>query len=287
MIYDCFTFFNELDILEIRLNILNEVVDKFVLVEATRTHQGKEKPLYFTNNKARFEKFANKIIHIVVDTYPNTDDKSAWVYERHQRNMIQEGLKKCAPDDVIMVSDVDEIPKPKAVKEFAQTSGIKIFYQRMYNYYVNCINNSNSDTYRWQGTVMCRIKDNLSPQEMRWLSIIYAGKFSTRLQASLLCKMRLLWWQIKKGKRLVPVLDGGWHFTYLGGVDIIIKKLEAFAHTEYNKDEYKNAATIEQALKEGKDIFGRGYTYRFVPLDDSFPKYILQNKDRYKALIKE
>jgi beta-1,4-mannosyl-glycoprotein beta-1,4-N-acetylglucosaminyltransferase len=88
MIYDCFTFFNELDILEIRLNILKNVVDKFVLVEATRTHQGKEKPLYFSENKARYKEFEDKIIHIVIDEYPPYEGKSAWVLERYQRDMI-------------------------------------------------------------------------------------------------------------------------------------------------------------------------------------------------------
>src|SRR4051812_5983866 len=100
MIYDCFTFFNELDLLEIRLNELDPVVDKFVLVEATKTHQGKEKPLYFTMNKSRYEKFLPKIIHVVVDTYPDYEGQSAWLLEHHQRNMIMKGLEGCSPADV-------------------------------------------------------------------------------------------------------------------------------------------------------------------------------------------
>src|SRR3954464_1583382 len=99
MIYDCFTFFNELDLLEIRLNELDPVVDKFVLVEATKTHQGKDKPLYFLENKARYEKFLAKIIHVVVNEYPDYEGKSAWLLEHHQRNMIIEGLKECKSGD--------------------------------------------------------------------------------------------------------------------------------------------------------------------------------------------
>ncbi|MGP8217139.1 MAG: hypothetical protein ACLQQ4_16335 [Bacteroidia bacterium] len=287
MIYDCFTFFNELDILEIRLNILNDVVDKFVLVEATRTHQGKEKPLFFTENKERYRKFLDKIIHVVVDTYPSSDKDYSWTLERHQREMIAEGLKNCASDDIIMVSDADEIPDPEQVKLYAGKRGVKVFYQRMYYYFINCRNTSIDDKYRWQGTVMCRINDNLSPQEMRNLSIIYAGKYSDRFRARLYSEVRLLMWQLKNLKRAVPVYKGGWHFSYLGGVKMIINKLEAFAHAEYNSAEYKDPAKIEQALKEGKDIFGRGYTYQFVPLDNAFPQYILNNREKYRELIKE
>ena len=287
MIYDCFTFFNELDLLEIRLNILNEVVDKFVLVEATRTHQGKEKPLYFTENKSHYAAFADKIIHIVVDEYPEYEGKSAWVLERYQREMISKGLKDCKPDDVIMVSDVDEIPNPAAIRKYADAPGVKVFHQRMYYYFMNCINATNDKEFKWHGTVMCKKKDNISPQEMRWLCAQYIGKNVKKLRARMLCNLRLMLWQIRHLKRTVPVEDGGWHFTYLGGVRMILYKLESFAHTEYNKDEYKDEVAIEKALKEGKDIFGRNFTYKFIPLDDSFPSYILKNRAAYKHLIKE
>src|ERR1700679_2349278 len=106
MIYDCFTFFNELDILEIRLNVLKNVVDKFVLVEATRTFQGKEKNLFFEENKIRFKEFEDRIIHIVIDTYPVNEGNSAWFLEDYQRNMIMDGLKNCTEYDRILVSDV-------------------------------------------------------------------------------------------------------------------------------------------------------------------------------------
>ena len=137
MIYDCFTFFNELDLLEIRLNTLNAVVDKFVLVEATLTHQGKPKPLYFDENKAKFESFSDKIIHIIVDKYPENTNDDAWIYERYQRNMIKEGLTNCKPDDVIIVSDIDEIPNPSKITEYKNKKGIKVFKQKMYYYFLN------------------------------------------------------------------------------------------------------------------------------------------------------
>jgi beta-1,4-mannosyl-glycoprotein beta-1,4-N-acetylglucosaminyltransferase len=286
MIYDCFTFFNELDLLEIRLNTLNNVVDKFVLVEATRTHQGKEKSLHFAENKLRYSAFMDKIIHVVVDEYPEYEEKSAWVLERHQRNMISKGLKDCQPSDNILVSDIDEIPNPDEVRKYSGKPGIKIFHQRMYYYFINCINATDGEKYRWKGTVMCKAKDNVSPQEMRYLSIIYAGKFTKRLRAKLYCQLRLFYWQIGNLKRIVPVYDGGWHFTYLGGVNMILNKLEAFAHTEYNKEKYKDAKSIEEAINKGEDIFGRNFSYKFIQLDNSFPKYILENIHKFSHLIK-
>src|SRR5690349_24880068 len=119
MTYDCFTFFNELDLLEIRLNVLNPVVDKFVLVESTRTFQNKPKPLYFQQNATRFSAFKDKIIHIVVDQFPDFGDwteANSWTLEHHQRNSINRGLTRCTRDDVVIISDLDEIPRPETIR---------------------------------------------------------------------------------------------------------------------------------------------------------------------------
>ena len=103
MIYDCFSFFNELDLLEIRLNTLDSVVDKFVIVESTLTHTGNPKPLYYAENKKRFEKFKDKIIHIIVDEFPSfpdaTNREMAWIRENCQRNAILRGIPKTAKDN--------------------------------------------------------------------------------------------------------------------------------------------------------------------------------------------
>ena len=103
-----FLFFNELDLLEIRLNVLNDVVDKFVLVESTQTFNAQPKPLYFEENKERFAKFSDKIIHIVCDE-DFTNEPNPWVIEHKQRLHIARGWKDCQDDDVIMISDADEI----------------------------------------------------------------------------------------------------------------------------------------------------------------------------------
>jgi beta-1,4-mannosyl-glycoprotein beta-1,4-N-acetylglucosaminyltransferase len=285
MIYDCFTFFNELDILEIRLNILKNVVDKFVLVEATRTHQGKEKPLYFSDNKTRYKEFADKIIHIVIDEYPPYEGKSAWTLERYQRDMIAKGWKDCKKDDIILVSDVDEIPNPETILAYKDKPGVFVFRQSMYYYFINCLNVSNGSNYKWDGTIMCKFKYHFTPMDLRKIIYIQPGTTIKRFLPRVYSNYLLMRWQLIHLKKIKCVENGGWHFSYLGGVQMIIKKLEAFAHTEYNKDEYKDPEKIEEALKNGKDIFGRDFHYKFVTLDNTFPDFILKNKEKYKHLL--
>jgi beta-1,4-mannosyl-glycoprotein beta-1,4-N-acetylglucosaminyltransferase len=287
MVFDCFTFFNELDILEIRLNTLNDVVDKFVLVEATKTHQGNDKPLFYNENKSRYAAFADKIIHVIIDTFPAIDASSAWTLERYQREMIAEGLKTAKPGDTILISDVDEIPDPEKIKAFKNKSGIKIFCQRSFYYFINCINTSNSGNYAWCGTIMASYNSKISPQTLRYISIQFLGLYSDRLIVRMYSRLKILQWKIKLMQNIYTVENGGWHFSFLGGVEKIIKKLEAFAHSEYNTAEYKDPKKIEQALDEGRDIFGRDFTYKFVPLDDTFPTYIVKNREKYKNLIRE
>lgn len=288
MVYDCFTFFNELDLLEIRLNILKDVVDKFVLVEATLTHQGKPKPLYYEENKARFAAFHDKIIHVVVDKYPDYEGKSSWVLERHQRDMIRDGLKGCKPDDVVIVSDLDEIPAPEKVIEYMNVPGVKIFRQKMFYYFINCINDTNEGTYRWNGSVMVNYSSMESPQALRNIAIEYLGITNNeRAIVRLYCRMRFFFRNMFKWKKITLVNDGGWHFSYLGGIDMIVKKVEAFAHTEYNKEQFKNTESMEKAINNGEDIFGRNFKYKFVPVDNTFPAYLVESKEKYKTLIKE
>jgi beta-1,4-mannosyl-glycoprotein beta-1,4-N-acetylglucosaminyltransferase len=155
MLYDCFTFLNELDLLEIRLNILNEVVDKFVIVEATRTFSNQLKPLFFADNKERFRRFSDKIIHVVVDTYPPIE--SAWTIEQYQRNCIANALTACHDDDVILISDLDEIPRPEKIREYRDTQGIKVFEQSMFYYFLNYLNVT--DPIWPQGTKMLSYHD--------------------------------------------------------------------------------------------------------------------------------
>jgi len=286
MIYDCFTFFNELDLLEIRLNVLNDVVDKFVLVEATKTHQGNEKKLIYNENKHRFSAFTDKIIHVVVDKFPEADAQLAWTLERYQRNMILEGLKNCEAEDVILISDIDEIPDPSKIVSNKDKKGVKIFLQQMFYYFLNCKNATLKENFRWPGTIMVRFDELISPQYYRDMSIAVTGFYSPRFVIRLFVKLKFYWTVLVRGKKVIFVEDGGWHFSYLGGVEAIIKKLEAFAHTEYNTMQCKNAERIEDAIKNGKDIFGRDFQYKFIRLDNSFPEYVIKNSIKFEHLIK-
>lgn len=293
MIYDCFTFFNELELLELRLNELSPVVDKFVLVEATKTHQGKPKPLYYEENKARFEKFADKIIHVIAEFPSHITD--AMQRDHYQRSAIMEGLKSCSPDDVVIISDLDEIPVPKKIVEYKNKPGIKIFKQAMYYYYMNCRGFASGRPYFWYLSVMVpfrMVKDSQSFRGLAgrfgWLTegkgdLLHRAYHHFRLFAELLLKF--------KGAKIVLVENGGWHFSYLGGTNRIVQKIEAFAHDEYNRDEYKDPAKIEAMIRRGEDIFGQKdangqlLTWKPVPIDETFPVFLRQNLNKYSHLI--
>lgn len=255
MIYDCFTFFNELDLLEIRLNVLDEAVDKFVLVEATRTFTNKEKELVFEKNKERFSKFKDKIIHIIVDEYPEFD--TAWTFEFHQRNSISRGLVDCKDDDVVLISDLDEIPNPESIKKYANTRGVKVFKQQMFYYFINCRN----ITEPYWANISTRMlsygdfkKNDSSAQQVRFL----------------------------KGKM---ISEGGWHFSYLGGIEAIMNKIKSFSHQEY-QGSFDEKVILER-VENGQYLFPDSNNNRYVsfPLDHACPKYIRDNIEKYKHLI--
>lgn len=202
MIYDCFSFFNELDVLELRLEILSDVVDKFVLVEATKTHSNKHKPLYFSENKERFAKWSDKIIHIIVDTYP--EFRTSWTYENYQRNCIMEGLKDCNDNDVIIISDVDEIPNPNKILEASKLSGIKCLEMRMHNYYLNywCYTSP-----KWSSAKILTYGDLRKPLDENLYSVVCLPELN---EGTTPTKVRMY-------RKCIPVSDAGWHFSYLGG----------------------------------------------------------------------
>lgn len=291
MVYDCFTFFNEFDLLEIRLNELAPYVDRFVLVEATLTHQGKPKPLHFAENKHRYAEFLDKITHVVVESYPDNGGDT-WSYENHQRNMILSGLSECRPDDVILISDLDEIPRGELIRRDLEPDTTYVFRQRMSYYYLNCVRSIDlradpSGRYRWTGTTMTSYGNMSSPQQMRNLSIkaqrLFDGPLRSRIFWSAYYKLR--GFPVKGRVELVKA--GGWHFSFLGGVEKIIQKLEAFAHGEYNKQEFKEPDKIEEIISSGRDIFGREFQYGFVAVDNRFPEYIRQNQHHYGHLIRD
>jgi beta-1,4-mannosyl-glycoprotein beta-1,4-N-acetylglucosaminyltransferase len=287
MIYDCFIFFNELDLLEIRLNVLNDVVDKFVIVEATRTHQNNPKPLYYQINKERFASFQAKIIHVVVSEYPSFYKHfrvpTSWDLERHQRNEIKRGLIECRPDDTIMISDLDEIPNPHLILASKNMDGIKVFRQNNFCYYLNCA--AQGEEKWWWGTIMARVKDFKRPQQLR--AVINKLNGQKRLSKGIIFYIVKSVTNPVFNKKITIHEDGGWHFTFLGGVEKIIEKLESFAHKEYNREELKSKESILASIENGKDILGNGTKHEFITVDDSFPQYLRDHQARYRNLFHE
>lgn len=273
MIYDCFTFFNELDLLEIRLNVLNDVVDRFVLVEATKTHSNKNKPLFYWENKDRYKLFADKIIYVRMDEYP--DFTSSWLYENLQRNMIMKGLESCKPDDIIIISDLDEIPSPLAISRY-NLRGIQTFEQQIF---IGFLNYKSVIYSKWYGSNILQYKD-FSQEAIKGHVVKYSTTFLSSINEGVTpTRIRMI--------RDFPIIKkGGWHFTYMGGIHHIQYKLESFAHQEFNKDEFTSLQVIENKIKKGYDLINPGEN-RCVPvlLQKNLPQYIVDNQDKYTELL--
>ena len=244
-VYDCFIFFNELDVLEIRLNELYDHVDKFVLVESVETFRGNLKPLYYEENKQRFEKFADKIIHVIVNERRNSGNP--WHTEAYQRNQIMRGLKDCQPDDTILISDADEIPRATSLPEIYSSLYIeKKQYiqceQPFYRYYLN----ARDYIAYWTGTVgtTYEILCKHSPEALRNNR---RGGYHT-------------------------INNAGWHFTFMGGLEYVAKKLESFSHWEADVPEKKTLAFIYDYMRTYSAI---------VPIDHTYPKFVQDNIPYY------
>lgn len=281
-VYDMFPFFNELELLEIRLNELDPVVDVFILAEARHTFQKKPKELVFEKNKDRFAKFLPKIRHVIVDELPGFFYKwrrpDAWVVSDFQKGQVVRGLHDAQGGDTVIFSDVDEIPKASAVLSATGKAGITVFEQRLYAYYLNnicvdydthgqiCVAQYNRDGLGWwRGSVMMDF-DNF------------------RKMNKSIKKMRLL--HDRPEPEVTVMKDSGWHFTSIGDVEKIALKLESYEHSEANTDENKNPESMRQRIREGKSIFMDNKSlHKIVPLDATFPQYLVDNRDRFQLIL--
>ena len=266
-IYDCFQFFNEENVLDLRFNILDEFVDFFVIAESTTDHQGHDKKLNFDIEK--FKKFKKKIIHVIVEDTLDSIKKAHIgqnsLVERHQRNSIMRGLKNCSDNDLVIISDVDEIPDLNKLNLFNKKSRYAVFAQKKFDYKLNLLNVTEGE---WLGSKICLKKDLESPQ---WLRDLKFKKYP--------------FWRIDKIKNLQIIENGGWHFAYLKSPEDISKKIQSSAHGEFNKANFTNQENIKEKINMGQDIFNRGISYRKVKIDNSFPKYIVENKEKFKEWI--
>ena len=276
MIYDCFTFFNELDILELRLNTLHHVVDKFVLVEATKTHSNVDKELHYLKNKERFSKFEDKIIHLVVEEFPEV--LNSWTIENYQRNFILKGLEDCASDDLILISDVDEIPRPELIVDLVIDNSIHCFVQELSYFFFNY---KDLNHLYWIGGTRALKYRTIS--ELRYSETLVRYNDDTFPKA---LNVGLTPTKIRLYEDCIYIYNGGWHFSYLGGVKTILSKVKAFAHQELNNDEFLSISRLERCLNTGEDVFGRpGHKFTAVPIDKSFPSDLQEKLSDYERFV--
>jgi beta-1,4-mannosyl-glycoprotein beta-1,4-N-acetylglucosaminyltransferase len=265
MIIDCFPFFNELDLLEIRLNELSNIVDHFVLVEANKTQSLNDKPFYFDENKERFKPFLDKIIHIKLETHP---EENGWAMENFQRNSVVLGLEQLniSATDRIIISDMDEIPRAEAIALSLSDPKFKdlLSYTLDIDFYVYFMNLKAVNKI-WPGAVIFK------PEAL--------NQFSVQ--------------NIKDGKNnYSKVPNAGWHFSWLGGYKKIREKAlsciepydkfkipseEDFKNyfTEYLENPSKKFIHIEDLNMQGIDL-QLSFDY------SDYPQYLLNNFEKFK-----
>ena len=294
-IYDCFQFFDENMILDLRLNILNDYVSKFIIVESTFLHSGvKKKPIFDIKN---FSKFKDKIIYILVDNLPeglhdinkiqNRDEKgnrtidNALMVEIAQRNSILKGLGEAQDDDLIIVSDVDEIPNLEDNDLKKNSKKLIHFKQKMYYYKFNLKYGSKP----WFGAKACLKKNLISPQWLR----------ETKQRKYPLWRFDILFSK-KKYNSIYHVENGGWHFVNIKKPDEIEKKLKNFIHHLEFEESGLKLNDIENMVKNERAIYDyhadmRKYKWsgkeKLQKCDLSeLPKYLLKNQDKYSIWLK-
>tara|TARA_B110000914_G_C15396300_1_gene414943 strand:- start:121 stop:924 length:804 start_codon:yes stop_codon:yes gene_type:complete len=256
--YDCFQYFNEDHVLDLRFNILNDKVDYFVISESTKTHQGKEKKLNFNINN--FKRFKHKIKYIVADYKKEIDFENhiggESPVEQHQRNCLSEGLIEANDNDLIILSDSDEIPDLTKLNQIKSNTKFTAFSQMMFMYKLNL---QNLNENKWIGSKMSLKKNFPMPQVLRNL------KFK-----------KYPFWRFDKIK--LQTIEGGWHFSYLQKPSDIVKKIKSFSHGEFNRNNFIDEKKIEEKIINNEDIFERGYKLKKIEIDKTFPNYILKNK---------
>jgi hypothetical protein len=255
-IYDCFLFFNELELLEVRLNEMYDHVDKFVIVESTETFTGKPKSLVFLENRRLFEKFADKIIHVPLTEHFSAE--KAWARERYQRQQVMQGLKGCHKNDIIFLSDLDEIVKGDRIQEIAKLITSKeveavVCYQKMFCGFLNRYQG------KWPGTVCMNF------QKFKSIPV----KTTRKLRNCTPRTMRKA--QVSKIQALEEM---GWHFNSMGGSARYVTKLESFSHQELNQPGFDK-------VKHFSDVIS---PLPIVEIDSSFPLYITNNLEYFKKI---
>jgi hypothetical protein len=246
---DTSMLWDDLNMLELRLNILDPVMDLFVIIEATVDHSGAKKPLSYADNQERFAPWKDKIRYVVVNDMPG-DGATKWQREFHQRNAIMRGLDKCKANDLVFLSDLDEIPDPEVVR-LNRYGG----YHQVYSmYYANAIRLEEN----WTGTV-----------SMYYFQCQQMGMQAVRENRYTL-------------QRTSP---GGWHFAYMTSPEKMHQKIRTFAHTEWDKPEIH--AALEGRVSGLQDLFGvHKSPLKVVDVQTGyFPQYLKDNVAKYASVI--
>ena len=258
-IYDCFQYFNEDHILDLRFNVLNKYVDYFVISESTKTHQGSKKKLNFNINN--FPKFKKKIIYLIADYKDEifNDNKNhkggESIIEQHQRNYIINGLKNANDEDLVIISDSDEIPDLDKLSQINSKTKFTAFSQKMFMYKLNL---QNIDESNWMGSRLVLKKNLVTPQKIRNI------KFKN-----------YPFWRFDK--KNLQIINGGWHFSFLHNPSDIAKKVKAYSHGEFNKEEFIDENKIAEKISKNVDIFDRKFNLKKINIDESYPKFIREN----------
>ncbi|MDC6469666.1 hypothetical protein PQZ69_00390 [Candidatus Pelagibacter sp.] len=295
-IFDCFMYFDEDVVLDVRLNFLDKFVDKFVIIESEYNHKGEKRTPLF--NIAKFEKFKDKIKYILTNDIPpgiekiNKDDKeneiyrksilNAWKRENLQRNQIQKGLTEANKEDWIIISDLDEIPNLSKINLKNTKNNLIFFKQHMMYYKFNL----KLENYIWVGSKACKMKNLESPQ---WIRDIKDREYN--------------WWRIdtyfskRKYSNILFAEDGGWHFSYLKNPKDIEKKLKSYLHhIDYDLNPVGEKG-IQEMINNKKTIYNIRADQKENKFDGAnklnkininlLPSYISENKDKLKDWIEE
>jgi beta-1,4-mannosyl-glycoprotein beta-1,4-N-acetylglucosaminyltransferase len=288
-VYSLFQFYNELDVLEIHLETMSPYVDFFVISEATVTYSGMPKRMYYQENKERYKKFEHKIINQVLDDTPedyihlsnsiakNELHKLAldrviksdwWPHEItafgrntfHKESLIR-AIPDAKPDDIVMVSDMDEIPNPKELEKVLnnyKSGEVYNFKQKNHIFYLNMRNGE-----PWTGNILTDYNYYRNVAGLPELKMKRRGNF---------------------------IEDGGWHFSYVGGTEMVKLKLISVDEPDLVKikgdDEYIKSR-IEDCIARGVDFYGRKFGIWKVPIDETYPTYLYENQDKFRHLIRE
>ncbi|MDG6095802.1 discoidin domain-containing protein [Acetobacter sp. AN02] len=268
-IYDLMPFYNEFDLMDIRLNHLYNHIDYFVICEAGETFTGQPKEKLFYKNRERFSKFLDKVIYLSIDKFP--DEIHFGKKEFFQKQYLLNGVKDAADDDYIIFGDVDEIPRISSIQDAMKFDGVSHLDMPMYQYYLNMLMEEH-----WKAPYIIKKKyipalDAGCPKEGNEVG----GSMNySRFSMERIAREQNIPYQVL-GK-------AGWHFTFMGGAKEIVAKLSAYSHAnDYWPRMLRDEERAQQALDIGIRIWSGDGLARYVPVDDTFPEYIYKNREEF------